>query len=270
MEATRRFALSKPEQAGNFPRLVIGSDEVWNQSHPWYGGRELFFGEGLSAERRIAYAVSVGNQDPNDEWKPVWRERLARFDRISVRDANTARFVTKCLGTSPDRVADPCLCFPLPLQEPWNGPTSPFAVVYGHGFSRDFAAAVRTWAASRGITLVSIGYRNNWADRQWITASPQDFAHAMAKAQAVATNFFHGGVFALRNRRPFVCETTPYRAAKLLDLLQTFGCESHRFQAGGNSDWVNAKLDQPLPAELASRIESTAQFSTNWLATAIR
>jgi hypothetical protein len=33
----------------------------------------------------------------------------------------------------------------------------------------------------------------------------------MARAEAVATNFFHGCVFALLNDTPFVCETSAYR-----------------------------------------------------------
>jgi hypothetical protein len=45
--------------------------------------------------------------------------------------------------------------------------------------------------------------------------------------RSVATNFFHGCVFALRNAKPFVCEITPYRFLKVNDLMILLGGEDH-------------------------------------------
>ena len=47
---------------------------------------------------------------------------------------------------------------------------------------------MRRWAQPRGYPLVSLGYRNDWADEQWLEAGPHDFAHAIMRASAVATN----------------------------------------------------------------------------------
>ena len=35
--------------------------------------------------------------------------------------------------------------------------------------------AVRAWARAAGLRLVSFGYRNDWADAQWLDAGPEDF-----------------------------------------------------------------------------------------------
>lgn len=43
------FPLNDPAQAGQFGLVIVGSDEVWNLKHPWYGGCTVFYGEGLNA-----------------------------------------------------------------------------------------------------------------------------------------------------------------------------------------------------------------------------
>src|SRR3546814_8734288 len=60
-----------------------------------------------------------------------------------------------------------------------------------------------------------------------ITAGPEDFARIMAQSAAVATNFFHGCVFALLNAKPFVCASSPYRFNKVRDLAHAVGAEKH-------------------------------------------
>ena len=43
------FPLQAPEQSEPYDLVLVGSDEVWNLSHPWYGGKALFYGQGLRA-----------------------------------------------------------------------------------------------------------------------------------------------------------------------------------------------------------------------------
>ncbi len=61
LPASPRFALDHPETMDNYEVVIIGSDEVWNLSHPWYGGNALFYGSGVRAKRLISYAASFGN-----------------------------------------------------------------------------------------------------------------------------------------------------------------------------------------------------------------
>ena len=63
---SRRFSLHEPETAGEYDAIVVGSDEVWNFRHPWYGSKPIFFGDGLKAERLVSYAASFGNHNAWD------------------------------------------------------------------------------------------------------------------------------------------------------------------------------------------------------------
>jgi hypothetical protein len=262
---SRRFPLDRPAAMPEFERVVVGSDEVWNLRHPWYGGCPLFFGEGVRARRLIAYAASFGHYPAAWGLEPAWAERLRHFDCISVRDGNSRDLIATALGFEPERVLDPCLQF-LPRPEgPWRGPRGGFVAVYGHNFSARFGRAVRHWAEARRLPLVSLGYRNDWADRQWLAAGPDDFAHAMARAQAVATNFFHGCVFALRHAQPFVCEDSPYRAGKIRDLLALAGAENRGVTEDAPAARYEAALGEPPDPAVLRRIEDGRRRSAAWL-----
>ena len=63
---SRRFSLHEPEAASDYDAIVVGSDEVWNFRHPWYGSKPIFFGDGLKSARLVSYAASFGNHSAWD------------------------------------------------------------------------------------------------------------------------------------------------------------------------------------------------------------
>jgi len=241
--------------------VVVGSDEVWNFRHPWYAGKQLFFGQGIDA-RLVAYAASLGSHDAEDGIAPLYADLLRRFAAVSVRDDNTRRAVAGVLGAEPATVLDPCLLHP----EPFRVAPAPgrYAAIYGHDFPGAFVAQVRAWADARGLPLVSIGYPNPHADEERIDAGPAEFAALMAGAEAVATTFFHGCVFALANCKPFVCAASPYRRNKLRDLAATVGAEAHLLgrdaAAGDYGRMLDTSLDPAIPARIAALRETSREY----------
>lgn len=263
------FALDAPDLVDSYDLVVIGSDEVWNLSHPWYGGRALFFGQGVKAARRISYAASVGGYEPAAGLPACWTELLRGLDRLSVRDENSRRLVSETVGVEPNIVLDPCLAFP-PRVRPQGQGSEPYVLVYGHDFPAGFGAAARAWAVRRGLRLVSVGYRNDWADEQRLSDGPEAFAAAMAGASAVATNFFHGCVFALLNAKPFACTTMPYRASKVRALLSAIGQESRLVADGeATSAAFAAAVERPHDTAVDERLARLRRGSEGFLDAAI-
>ena len=260
-----RFPLHRPEQSARYDAVVVGSDEVWNFRHPWYGGKPVFFGEGLQAERLVSYAASFGNHDADDGVGPRWAGLIGGFDSVSVRDANSRALVTGATGMEPALVLDPCLQFPEVVAPVDPGEPGPYAVVYGHGLPDWLARAVRRWSEAAGVRLVSVGYRNDWADAQRIDAGPAEFAGLMAGAAAIVTNFFHGCVFALINAKPFVSAPSEYRFNKVRDLAAKLGAEHRIVTAATPLDQVAALLDTPLEQPVADRIAALRQESARFL-----
>ena len=259
-----RFPLQQPELAGDYDTIVVGSDEVWNFRHPWFGSKPIFFGDGLRTPRLVSYAASFGNHGRRDGIAEEWARKLERFASLSVRDGNSEALVRDGTAREPAIVLDPCLQFP-PRMDARDSASFDHAIVYGHGFPNWLKQAVRFWADSRGVKLVSIGYANGWADEQRIDASPFEFADAMAGARAVITNFFHGCVFALLNGKPWVSAPSVYRSIKIPDLAALLGTEHRIVGEDSPGSEINELLDLPVEARVTDRIEELRASSNDYL-----
>lgn len=260
------FDLDTPPDFADFDAVVVGSDEVWNFRHPWYAGKQLFFGQGIDT-RLVAYAASLGSHDADEGIAPTYADLLRRFAAVSVRDDNTRRAVAAALGREPAVVLDPCLLNPGAIRADAAG--GRYAVVYGHDFPDWFSAKVRAWADARGLRLVSIGYPNPVADEERVDAGPADFAALMAGAAAVATTFFHGCVFALTNGKPFACVSSLYRRNKLRDLAVKVGAERHLLGEQASQAEYDHLLGTPLAPGIGERIAGLRESSRRYLEDAL-
>ncbi len=262
---SRRFDLEKPGEMEEYDLVIVGSDEVWNLRHPWYGGYPLFYGSGVRAKRLVSYAASFGSYHASEGLGLAWAERLRKFDSISVRDENSQMIIKEALDRDSAIVLDPCLQFPWFTAVGGNGRYTPYIAVYGHNFSEWFTREVTSFARGQGLVLVSVGYRNDWADHQWITAGPDEFAHCIENAVTVATNFFHGCIFALAYAKPFVSELAPYRFNKVESLVRSVGAEEHLMtERSTAADYAKA-MGERLDAAILDRIAALRLTSDAYL-----
>ena len=266
---SRTFSLHQPESAGEYDAIVVGSDEVWNFRHPWYGSKPIFFGDSLKTERLISYAASFGNHSAWDGIAPDWAEKLHRFSAISVRDENSWHLVQNCIDRRPELVLDPCLQFPAIAKADTAVAQPRYAVVYGHGFPSWLRRRVRRWAGRTETRLLSIGYSNDFADEQRISASPLDFARLMSGASAVITNFFHGCVFALLNGKPWASAPSDYRSIKIPDLAAMLGSQARIIDEDTQVAHFDRLLGTPPQAEVLARIEAARARSNAFLDAAL-
>jgi hypothetical protein len=262
---SRRFSLHEPEAADEYDAIVIGSDEVWNFRHPWYGSKPIFFGDGLKAGRLVSYAASFGNHSAWDGMHPAWADKLQRFSAISVRDENSWHLVKGSTEREPAIVLDPCLQFPdAPTAERADS-AAPYAIIYGHQFPAWLGRKVRRWSERSGIRLVSVGYSNDWADEQCVSAGPVQFARMIAGARGIVTNFFHGCVFALLHGKPWVTSPSDYRAIKIPDLAGLVGAQHRLVSEDTPDDCVAELLGTPMLPEVASRLDALRGRSNAFL-----
>lgn len=263
---SKPFELDNPVDMEQYGLVVVGSDEVFNLSHPWYGYCPLFYGDGLKAERIISYAASFGNYPSSRGLDPDWAAKLRNFDQISVRDENSRTIIQNALGFEAPMVLDPCLQFPVnwtPVELPHV--QQPYVALYGHNFSDYFIRQIRAWADKQGLPLISVGYRNDWADEQWLTADPNEFANFIAGSRAVVTNFFHGCVFSLINAKPFVCETSDYRSIKVQGLMQVVGGEKHLVSVETPDAVYEARLSEAVDQAILDKIVELRQNADTFL-----
>jgi hypothetical protein len=265
---SRRFSLHQPESVDEYDAIIVGSDEVWNFRHPWYGSKPIFWGEGLRTKRLVSYAASFGNHGAGDGIHPAWARKLWRFSALSVRDQNSWNLVRGSTDRDPELVLDPCLLYPAPArQKPAR--STPYALVYGYSFPAWLKQLARRWSYSAGIRLVSVGYSNDFAHEQRIDDGPEEFAQLVSGASAVITNFFHGCVFSLLNGKPWVCAPSDYRAIKIPDLAATVGAENRLVDGDTDDSRFADLMSMPLQPHVETRMSELRSRSEAYLDAAL-
>jgi hypothetical protein len=91
----------------------------------------------------------------------------------------------------------------------------------------------------------------------------------MAGSVAVATNFFHGSVFALLNHKPFACVSSEYRHNKLYGLTRALRAEQHLVEENDGRRHVANLLSAPPDSAIFSRMAELRQRSAAYLAAAM-
>ena len=231
---------------------IYGSDEIWNYSNPFFGYKSFYFGS-KNKNKKIAYAVSIGNanvENMSEEHSNEIGTLLKSFDLITVRDQNTSRFVTHLTGEVPLIVVDPTLL----LNEHEEGLIKPkkiefkYAFIYGTYFPDNEKKKILNYCQKKNLTILSVGYFNNWVDKNIINADPSDFLNYVINSRIVFTSMFHGVIFSTKFKRQFWISMDPYRRNKLTYFLDYLGLKEQiihpksDFERLINYENINTKL----------------------------
>lgn len=236
---------------------VIGSDEVFNYTqNESFGYAPQLFGHGLEARKIIAYAASAGYATPQDVEADGMGGELsdgfAKFERIGVRDRNTFELVARYAPQPPSYVIDPTLIYDFSAEIAVAERRPPFLLVYayeGRLDSPEEVSIIRAFAKEKGLKILSIGSYHEWCDEN-LVAAPLELLDLFAQAAYVVTDTFHGTIFSIKSRRPFVSlirgeNRWGSNANKLSFLLEQLGL----------SDRVNRDLGQ-----IGSHLESPIDY----------
>lgn len=240
-----------------YAQLFVGSDEMWTIRNPSFRWREQFFGVGLQADRLSAYAPSMGQtrcEDLADQ--PALVQGLRTFDDLSARDAATVDAVSRLTGRQVAHVLDPTFLIDWrPYIEPAQ--VKDALLVYSYALDKPTLASLRQYAKSHGLRLVATGMSHDWAD-ELVCATPFEFLGLLQSARAVATDTFHGTIFAaLMGANFVVLGSNPRNKLKaLIDelALQPRVCDGQRPLADALTGpfHLNRQADPFASREIAS------------------
>jgi hypothetical protein len=201
-----------------YQSIIFGSDEIWNYTNPVVGLDLSYFGYGLTADKFIAYAVSLGSLDKNVNIPSTIIEYLQKFDAISVRDENSYHILSRYYSKPIEIVLDPTLIYDFD-SELIDCPYDNFILVYGAGFDSRTQVKITEYAKNRGKRLISVGYMNKFCDKNEIAISPFEFLGYCKKAYEVITTMFHGVLLSIKFEKQFAIVVDPYRTNKLATIL---------------------------------------------------
>ncbi len=225
-EAQKCFRIYDAFEKLDLDLLLLGSDEIWNVRTNTFQN-PLFYGCGIEhAVPVVAYAVSVGMAHYEDFLKhPDIIGYIEQIQDIFVRDKMSRRIVEKITHKTSSIVCDPTF---LPdkgiLGRDYNNvylEKHRYLAVYLYPgrISENAVNEIRKYARKNNLKTVSAGFWNEWCDYN-IVCSPLEFSSFLEKAEFVITGTFHGTIFSVLNRKPFVSIAL---SDKVIDLLEQLG-----------------------------------------------
>ena len=226
-----------------------GSDQVWNTDCAGFDPAYFlsFVPDGI---KKNAYAASFGFSDLPSSYTDEYKRRLDGFHCISVREASGAKIIKSLLGYDVPVVLDPTL---LLDSEDWQSitPALPkrkkgYILVYNVLKPVQMLDYARRLAREKGLEILYINgetYQN--FDLKHVRAlSPEGFLALYKNADYVLTNSFHGTVFSIIFKRPFLSEIEVYKNGTIgkngraQDLPQALGLQQRTLAQGCKIDDV--------------------------------
>ncbi len=246
----------------NFDVVSVGSDVVWDYNN--FGYDDLYFGN-LGTARKISYAASFGCVGEDDRHPPGIGRDLERFDKVSVRDVNSANIFNRITGRQAAVVLDPTMICDFDSETVRCKRRRPYLLVYLSINDARYGDVVKSYAKENNLRTIAVGYRQFWCDEVRMGLTPFEWIGYFRQASAVATNTYHGLVFSVKNRKRcffFKSDKTYNRASSLAMML---GLDP-AFQVD-NDDFLFLTPDY---SELEKRMEPIVKRSISWLKSALQ
>lgn len=232
--------------------IVAGSDQIWSPSQHFGFDPNYFlaFAQSFRA-RKISYAASFGRDRVSSDEAAQLPELLHNFDAISVREASGVTLVERTTGQRPANVPDPTLLLNnyAELTDPApSGPVAdPYLFCYGLRSPDNIRQTAELVASQLGCPILSPhNPHRRWVEiGQTVYPDPAEWVALVKNARFVVTNSFHGTVFSLLFKKPFiVAGLTGDKAtanARAIHLLRAVGLES-RFAPSFSAEQTEALM----------------------------
>ena len=244
------------ECARGFSLLVAGSDQIWSPSQHYGFDPNYFlaFARHYSG-RRVSYAASFGRDKLSATEADQLTGLLANFDAVSVRETSGVKLAKEAGVPAPVNVPDPTLLH-SDYSELISVAPQPARFPYVFCYTLRSPDNIRQTAkqVARALGGARILSPHN-PHRRWleigttIYPDPAEWVARLKHASFVVTNSFHGTVFSLLFRKPFiVAGLTGDKAAanvRALNLLRSVGLES-RFTASYSADKVAQLMSEEI------------------------
>lgn len=174
---------------------------------------------------------SIGLQSLPNELKAEFRKRVSRFDYVSVREKQAQKILAE-LGIKSDVSPDPTL---LLNKEEWNAIAretikNPYILCYFVSYPKGIEKVVEEVQKKYGkkysiVNLMTSEESSKIGDIKIRDAGPREFLGLFKNANYIITSSFHGTVFSIINRKPFVTTLYKSTSSRVVELLYSLSLE---------------------------------------------
>ena len=218
----------------NYDCFVCGSDQIWNPTSPVPS--KLFFLGFAPKEKRVALSPSFGVTKLPDYVKSIFSQRIKEIPNLSVREEKGAKIIKELTGREVPVLADPTLCV---SREEWRrieekpsfDTDTPYVFTYFLGNqTRKYRRYIDKYAKVNGYKVINVF---DLREPEYYTVNPAEFIYLIHHAKAVFTDSFHGSVFSIIMKTPFVVfdrvGNGSGMSSRIETLLKTFSLENRKY-----------------------------------------
>lgn len=258
--------------------FISGSDQIWNPSivndHGQMDGR--YFLDFAVGKKRVSYASSIGSyQYSSEERQDVFRY-LNEYTELSVREENSAAYLTDLTEREVRAVVDPVLLLTRQQWEekfPARAHSAPYILVYALKKDHLLKRIVEKAAKQLGMPVIAIDqdpFLNYSADQHVKDASPEEFIGLFHSATFVVTNSFHGLCFSLNLEKSFIATTPLTGINRLQNLLGHAELESRLVQEDTQEEDITQLISNDVDYDLVTpRLDEVRAKSLAYLEEAV-
>jgi hypothetical protein len=191
---------------------------------------------------------------------------LQNFKALAIRENQMIPIVKRYVNVPVQKVLDPTLLlYPedyisITAKKQYN---EPYLLLYARRYNEKMEDYARSLAAKKGWKIVEISLRATNKDlghEMRYDAGVEEFLSLIKNAEIVITNSFHGMIFSVQFKKPFIIFSREQCNTKIQELLDLFGINDRLLVTGNEPD--------PLPIEyetVHSRIDSARKNSIEFL-----
>lgn len=225
------------EDAEGIKSFVCGSDTIFCPDEfgfddGYYANYEVMRGNS------IAYAASFGDPHFTDDTYRILNDRIKNFKALGIREDQMIPYLKEHTQAPVQRTIDPTLLLTADEYEPIIADRQlrdKYVLLYSRRYSPVMEMYTERMAMENGWKLVDISLRATNADKGHLMryeAGVEEFLSLVKNAEYVVTNSFHGMIFSVQFRRPFVIFSREQCDNKIEELLDLFGIRDRMLVTG--------------------------------------
>lgn len=271
-------ALLKRVKRQKLDCLIVGSDQVWRECYsPFLTDCFAGFFPPDDKMLKITYGASFGtSENPISEQMLETCKRLSsRFDSISVREKSAVGLVEQYFGKHAELVLDPTLLLGAEdyvIERPKTAcpvtAEQDTLVSYVLDTDGQKAKIANDVAGELGLKESFMGLSPKKSDGSPDKMIPvQSWLDNFRNASFVVTDSFHGCVFSLINRKPFIAIVNHSRGAdRFVSMLSQLGLERRMVNDYEEYSARRSELIAPIDyAEVYSKLQKLKAHSLGYL-----
>ncbi|MBV4423557.1 polysaccharide pyruvyl transferase family protein [Clostridium tyrobutyricum] len=193
------------ELNSNYDYFVCGSDQIWNPYHSQ--SANLYFLTFTDYGKSIAFSPSLGVNDFPNKMKQSYIKWLSQIKYLSVREKAGADIINQLTGRNVEVLVDPTL---LLDKNEWLEisrkalckPKNKYILVYFLGNKeKNYINRIKNIAKKNNMGIFNLLDIN---DVEKYSIDPSEFIDLIKDASLVCTDSFHGTVFSIIMKVPFI------------------------------------------------------------------